>query len=492
MSLRPGRRLRTALASASLRVRVMAVAALLVTITSVVMGSLGTALLHGYLIGRADQQLRDFAMVASRNLAAGTPRLPRARQPGQPSQPFQFLIEIISSGGRISVTEAPLHHASLPQIAASRLSRAQEPFTAPAAGDPGHSWRVLVRALPGGRHAVVAYGLDNLNSTVTRLEIADAVAGAIAIVLLAGIGLPLVRISLAPLARIGDTAAAIAAGDLSRRIDHPPHSTEVGRLAESLNTMLARIEAAYRAREEGEARALDSEDRMRRFVADASHELRTPLTSVRGLAEFSLQQGTETSPAELLRRMTLIHSEATRMGRLVEDLLMLAQFDLDRPLDRRPIDLPSIAAQAVLAARLIQPDRPITLHADAPVIVDGDAERLRQVLDNLIGNALQHTPRGSAVTVSVQDQAGQAQLTVADHGPGLTSGQAARVFERFYRTDRARARAQGGTGLGLSIAATLTAAHAGTITVNTQPGRGAAFTVRLPLASVASEKTGLR
>jgi two-component system, OmpR family, sensor kinase len=190
--------------------------------------------------------------------------------------------------------------------------------------------------------------------------------------------------------------------------------------------------------------------------------------------------------------MTLIHAEATRMGRLVEDLLMLAQFDLDRPLDRRPVDLSSIAAQAVLAARLIQPDRPITLRADAPVIVDGDAERLRQVLDNLIGNALQHTPRGSAVTVSVQDQAGQAQLTVADSGPGMTSDQASHVFERFYRTDRARARARGGTGLGLSIAATLTAAHAGTITVDTQPGRGAAFRVRLPLAAVTSEKTGLR
>jgi two-component system OmpR family sensor kinase len=256
--------------------------------------------------------------------------------------------------------------------------------------------------------------------------------------------------------------------------------------------MLARIEAAYRAREKGEARALDSEDRMRRFVADASHELRTPLTSVRGLAEFSLQQGTDASPAELLRLMTLIHTEATRMGRLVEDLLMLAQFDQDRPVDRRPVDLSSIAARTVLAARLIQPDRPITLHADAPVIVDGDAERLRQVADNLIGNALQHTPRGSPITVTVQDQAGRAQLSVADHGPGLTADQAAHVFERFYRTDRARSRARGGTGLGLSIAAALIAAHDGTITVGSQPGRGAAFTVSLPLAAVAGEKTGRR
>ena len=490
MRFRPARRLRAAVANASLRVRVMAVAAFLVMITSVVMGSLGTALLHGYLLGRADQQLRDFAAVAGRNLTAGPPRLPRARQPGQPSQPFQFLIEILSADGRVSVTEAPLHHASLPRISPSRLRGAPEPFTVPAAGDPGRSWRVLVRTLPGGRHAVIAFSLDSLNSAVTRLEIADAIAGAVAIALLAGIGLPLVRISLSPLAKIENTAAAIAAGDLSRRIDHPPHSTEVGRLADALNTMLARIEAAYRAREEGEARALDSEDRMRQFVADASHELRTPLTSVRGLAEFSLQQGTDASHVELLRLMTLIQTEATRMGRLVDDLLVLAQFDQDRPLERHPVDLSSIAARAVLAARLIQPGRPITLRADVPVIVDGDAERLRQVLDNLIGNALQHTPRGSAVAITVADQAGQAQLTVADSGPGLTADQASRVFERFYRTDRARTRAQGGSGLGLSIAAALAAAHAGTITVDTQPGRGATFQVRLPLSAMVSEKTG--
>ncbi|HEX9352272.1 MAG TPA: ATP-binding protein [Streptosporangiaceae bacterium] len=492
MTPRTCRRLRAALANASLRVRVMAVAAFLVTITSVVMGSLGTALLHGYLLNRADQQLRDFGSVARRNLAAGARRPPLPARAGQPSQPFQFLIEVIGSGGRVSVTEAPLHHAALPEIAAARLTGLQQPYTAPAPGDPGHAWRVLVLALPGGRHAVIAFSLDNLDSTVTRLEVADAVAGAIAIVLLAGIGLPLVRISLAPLATIGDTAAAIAAGDLSRRIGHPPHNTEVGRLADALNTMLARIEAAYRAREEGEARALDSEDRMRRFVADASHELRTPLTSVRGLAEFSLQQGTDASQAELLRLMTLIHHEALRMGRLVEDLLMLAQFDQDRPLDRHPVDLSSIAARAVLAARLIQPDRPITLHADAPVIVDADAERLRQVIDNLIGNALQHTPRGSPVTVMVQDQAGQAQLTVADNGPGMTAGQASRVFERFYRTDRARSRAQGGTGLGLSIAAALTAAHAGTITIDSEPGHGAAFRVTLPLATATSDTAGRR
>ena len=297
------------------------------------------------------------------------------------------------------------------------------------------------------------------------------------------------RASLAPLGRIEATAAAIAGGDLSRRIGQPSRDTEVGRLAGALDTMLGRIEAAYQARAEGEARALRSEDRMRQFVADASHELRTPLTSVRGLAEFGLQQGRAASPDELLRLMTLIQHEASRMGRLVEDLLLLAKFDADRSLDRRHVDLSSIAAQAVQAARIVNPGRPITLLADDPVIVYADTERLRQVIDNLIGNAMQHTPPGSAVTVSVTGTTGLGEIIVADNGPGMTAEQAARVFERFYRTDSARSRARGGTGLGLSIAASLAAAHGGDITVDTKPGQGAAFHVRLPLAASVESET---
>ena len=489
MRARPGTRLRAVLANASLRVRVMAVAAILVTITSVVMGSLGTSLLRGYLIGRADQQLRSFAVLASHRLASpGSPFGP-ARPPGQPGQsglPIQFLVEVVGASGKVQVAGRPQHDMPPPEITASQLARPGGPFTTTAQGDPAGSWRVLVTALPGGRHVVVATSLGDLNSTVIRLEVADAAAGAIAIALLAGIGLPLVRISLSPLARIESTAAAIAAGDLSRRIDHPPPGTEVGRLAKALNAMLGRIEAAYRAREEGEAHARDSEERMRRFVADASHELRTPLTAVRGLAEFSLQQGDGASRAELLRLMTLIQQEAGRMGRLVEDLLMLAQFDEHPPLDLHLVDLSSIAAEAVQAARLMQPGRRIALHADEPVIVHADGGRIRQVIDNLVGNAVQHTPAGSPVTVTVHGQAGQARLTVADTGPGMTADQAARVFERFYRTDGARSRARGGAGLGLSIAATLTAAHGGTITVDTEPGRGAAFRVWLPLAADAA------
>jgi two-component system OmpR family sensor kinase len=481
MTLRPGTRLRARLANASLRARVMVAAAVLVMITSAVMGLLGTALLRGYLSGRADSQLLSFASGISHESAP-----PKFQHDGPAQLPSPFLIEGISAYGQVQVLGGSVPGVSPPQLSAAELHGSGRPFTAVAAGAPGHSWRVLVRPLTGGGYAVIAYSLDTLNSTVTRLEVADAAAGAIAILVLAALVLPLVRVSLAPLTRIEAAAEAIAAGDLSRRIDRAPADTEVGRLAAVLNTMLGRIEAAYRAREEGETRARDSEDRMRQFVADASHELRTPLTSVRGLAEFSLQQGEAASRAELVRRMALIQQEAIRMGLLVEDLLLLARLDEDRPLDRRPVDLSSVAAEAVQVARAAQHSHPIALLAGPePVIVSADSARLRQIIDNLISNAVRHTPPGTAVTVTVDAVPGHGQLLVTDNGPGMTAEQASRVFERFYRTDYARTRTRGGTGLGLSIAASLVEAHRGTITVGTRPGHGATFRVRLPLMTAS-------
>jgi signal transduction histidine kinase len=471
--------LRAAAARASLRTRFTAAAAILVALTSLATGLLGTTLLRGYLIGRADGQLQDFAAVASRVLTG-----PHAAPDGGPPQglPTQFLVEVVSPDGHVQVAGNPLSHAAPLRLSAAQLANEKGPFTVQA-GDPAGSWRAVVKPLPDGQRTVISLSLEGIDSTVSRLEVADALAGIVAIAVLAGIGIPLVRTSLGPLRRIEETAAAIAAGDLSQRIDLPSGRTEVGRLAVALNTMLGRIETAYQAREGGEARALSSEDRMRQFVADASHELRTPLTSVRGLADFALQQGADAGPDELLRLMGLVRQEATRMGRLVEDLLLLAQLDLDRPLEPRPVDLASVAAEAVGAARMAQPHRTITLTASDPVIACADDGRLRQVIDNLIGNAVQHTPSGSPVTVTVTSSAGTGYITVADRGPGMTPEQAAHVFERFYRTDHARTRSRGGAGLGLSIAAALTAAHGGDITVQTAPGQGAAFCVRLPLAA---------
>ena len=475
----PGRR-RAGLRGASLRVRVMAAAALLVALTSLVAAVLGTTLLRSYLLSRSDSQLLDFSKVASR--IVDRQQLQPAGSSRSQALPTQFLVEVVGAGGQVQVAGGPLGSASGLRLSAAQLGQTGTPFTA-----AGGSWRVLVEPQSGGAHLVIAYSLGDLNSTVTRLELADALAGGAAVVLLAGIGLPLVRASLAPLGRIEATAAAIAGGDLSRRIDHPAGNTEVGRLAEALDVMLASIEAAYLARADGEARALRSEKRMRRFTADASHELRTPLTSVRGLAEYGLQQGDAASREELLRLMGLIAGESGRMSRLVDDLLLLARFDAGRPLDRRPVDLASLAAEAVQRARIVAPGRPVTLEAAEPVIVDGDEGRLTQVIDNLIGNAIKHTPPGSPVTVTVAGRAGEAELTVADRGPGMTAEQASRVFERFYRTDGARTRASGGAGLGLAIATALAAAHGGEITVDTAPGHGAAFCLRLPQAGTWQE-----
>jgi signal transduction histidine kinase len=485
-------RWRAAVRGMSLRSRVMAVAALLVFLTSLVTAVLGTTLLRSYLLSRVDTQLQDFATVANRTVAREQLQPSGSSRPQ--SLPTTFLVETIAADGQVSMAGGPLGATDGPRLSAAQLSDAGTPFIVPAAGTSGDSWRVLVEQTSGGGHLVIAYGLGDLDSTVTRLEIADAIAAAAAVVLLAGVGLPLVRASLAPLREIESAAAAIAGGDLSRRIDHAARNTEVGRLAQALDMMLASLEAAYRARADGEARALRSEERMRRFIADASHELRTPLTSVRGLAEFGLQQGAQASQEELLRLMGLIVGEAGRMGRLVDDLLLLARSDVGRALERRLVDLASIAAEAVQQARIVTTGRRITLEAAEPVIVDGDRERLRQVIDNLIGNALQHTPPGTPVAVTVSSEPGNGWLTVADQGPGMTPEQASHVFERFYRTDGARTRARGGTGLGLAIAASLAAAHGGELTVDTEPGRGAAFRLRLPLAetfqAIATESQG--
>jgi two-component system, OmpR family, sensor kinase len=485
-------RWRLAMRGASLRTRVMAAAALLVVITALVTAIMGATLLRSYLVFRSDAQLRDFAKVATRIVERE--QLQPADSSRSRALPAQFLVEVIGTDGKIELAGGPLGSAGDLPLSAAQLSDTGTPFTAAATAAAPGSWRVLVQRLSGGDHLVIAYSLGDLNSTVTRLELADALAGAVAIVLLAGLGLPLVRASLAPLAGIEAAAAAIAGGDLSRRIDHPATNTEVGRLAEALDVMLASIETAYVARADGEGRALRSQERLRRFTADASHELRTPLTCVRGLAEYGMQQGTAASPEELLRLLSLIDREADRMGRLVADLLLLARFDAGRPLDRRPMDLASLAAEAVERARIKDPGRPITLQATEPVIVDADEERLAQVIDNLLGNALQHTPSGSPVTVTVTGSASRAELTVADHGPGMTAEQASHVFERFYRTDGARIRDRGGAGLGLAIAVSLAEAHGGEITVDTAPGHGAAFRLHLPpaatLQDIASRSQG--
>jgi signal transduction histidine kinase len=255
--------------------------------------------------------------------------------------------------------------------------------------------------------------------------------------------------------------------------------------------MLTQIETAFRAQQASEEQARGSENRMRRFVADASHELRTPLTSIRGFAEL-YRQGAVRSDEEVRRLMERIEAEGARMGLLVEDLLLLARLDQQRPLTFGPVDLAGIAGDAVHDAKAVQPDRPIVLHLDESLtdvpIVRGDDGRLRQVIGNLVTNALTHTPPTAKVTVTVgqaPDDPDMLVLQVADEGPGMDPADAERAFERFYRADVSRTRAAGGTGLGLAIVSSLVAAHGGSVGLDTVPGKGAVVTVRLPRSGPA-------
>jgi two-component system OmpR family sensor kinase len=333
-------------------------------------------------------------------------------------------------------------------------------------------FRVRADSTPSGQQLLVAVPLAEQRQTLGRLS---GIMLAVGMGVLVGLGLLawwIVRIGLRPLERIGHTAADIAAGDLSKRVEPADERTEIGRLGIALNAMLAQIEEAF-------AERTASEDRLRRFLADASHELRTPLTSIRGYAEL-FRRGANERPDDLAKSMQRIEQEAGRMGVLVEDLLVLARLDQGRPLEKRAVDLADLASDAVADARAVDPARPIGLASNGPVVVQGDETRLRQVLANLLTNALHHTPAKTPVEVEVAEADGNAVLIVADHGPGLPPEDADKIFERFYRADRSRARETGGVGLGLSIVAAITHAHDGTVVVEQTPGGGATFRVTLP------------
>ncbi len=370
---------------------------------------------------------------------------------------------------------------------------------------------------------IVATDVTTVYNTIQKLIWMDVIISAAIVCVLAFVGFAVVQANLRPLVDIEETAGEIADGHLNRRVPERDPRTEIGSLGRSLNIMLSQIETAFHAREQSEAAAHQSEERMRRFVGDASHELRTPLTAIRGFAEYYRQRGglvaywdkeeaasasageagTGTlttggglTPDDLDRIMQRVEKEAARMGLLVEDLLLLARLDQQRPLARQPIDLLSLAADAVHDARLLAPDRTIDLSVQpgAAFLVIGDDPRLRQVIGNLISNALTHTPDGSPIEVSIgsgtldprmPDSAPAVTLDVIDHGPGMNPEQAHRVFERFYRADQARTRATGGSGLGLAIVSALVAAHGGVASVRTAPGRGATFRIALPLAPEA-------
>ncbi len=339
----------------------------------------------------------------------------------------------------------------------------------------GDRYRVRASIEPSApnRILLIAAPLNSVDSTLHRLLLIELLVTAIALLAMTVVGLWVIRIGLKPLDAMGKTAAAIAAGDLSQRVEEDDR-TEVGRLGLALNSMLAHIEEAVSALEA-------SESKLRRFVADASHELRTPLAAVRAYAEL-FTRGAASRPDDLERSMKGISRESERMSVLVDDLLLLAHLDEGRPLTLEPIAFEDVVAEAIETAKTLEPDRP--LEADlTPSTVLGDHDRLRQVIDNLLGNVRAHTPPdATAPQVTLTHDGETAVLAVADSGPGMDEETRAHVFERFYRADPSRARASGGAGLGLAIVDAVVEAHGGTVEVESEPGAGTTIRVRIPLA----------
>jgi two-component system, OmpR family, sensor kinase len=346
---------------------------------------------------------------------------------------------------------------------------------------------VLAMDVPGDQHIVVAASQQEVDLAVRDMRRIFLLLSLGALGVTGVLVYRLVGRSLRPLEEVERTAAVIATGDLSLRVPVRRPGSEVGRLAAAFNSMLGQIESAFLARADSEQAARRSEERMRRFVADASHELRTPLTSIRGYAEL-YRQGSVTDPEEVSRLLRRVEDEGARMGLLVDDLLLLARLDRQRPPTNDLVDLVVLAGDAVHDARAVDPGRPVGLRVDLPagqedgfaLPVLGDEARLRQVLGNLVGNALTHTPPGTPVEVRLRAEGGDAVVEVADSGPGLPPEHAEHVFERFFRVDAGRSRAAGGTGLGLAIVAALVEAHGGRVEVRTAPGEGATFRVLLP------------
>ncbi len=435
--------------------------------------------LRSFLYKRVDASL-DTAQIAVEHRPLQDAAIDRSAPPGTfvelrgPADNIERAVILAPPGGQQVTPKLPNHIRGL---TAGDGGEPRTYFTVEAMERGGSPFRVRASTLGDGSQLIVGVPLHDTILTLHQLLAIELAVTAAALVAAVGVGWWLVQVGLRPLADVKRTAAAIAEGQLDRRVPGDGADTEVGQVARALNTMLGRIESAFAERDATEAR-------LRRFVADASHELRTPLTAVGAYAEM-FDRGASGRPDDLARVMTGIQAETARMSRLVEDLLLLARLDEGRPLERRPVEVVGLAAEAIETATAVGPDWPVTLHADHPVEVVGDAARLRQVVDNLLANVRAHTPPGTTALVRVAVDADDAVVEVADNGPGLTDEQASRVFERFYRADPSRSRERGGAGLGLGIVASIVAAHGGRVAASSPLSGGAVFTVRLPLASHA-------
>ena len=373
------------------------------------------------------------------------------------------------------LNSAPISDYLTGLLPAEVASHGDKPFTIEA---PGADFRVITRALPNNAGTVVAaQSLRDLDRTTSRLGFLFALIGFALLFIIALAARTVVKVGLRPLEDAEKTAEEIASGNYSARMPETNPGTEVGRLVTSLNSMLSRIEKSFAIQNE-------SENKLRRFVADASHELRTPITAIRGFSELH-RQGAVTGEKETAELIGRIESESKRMGSLVEDLLLLARLDQAREMDSKPVDINRVVEDAVISARAAGPEHPVTLRSlDDEIFTLGDEVRIHQVVANLLANARAHTPAGTPITVSVASTDAGVEISVADKGPGLSEEDQKRIFERFYRADASRVRSgEEGSGLGLSIVDAVMRAHGGSVSVESTPGAGATFTLHFPQGS---------
>jgi two-component system OmpR family sensor kinase len=355
------------------------------------------------------------------------------------------------------------------------VSHQGKPFTLD--GDNGQSpVRVVAKLLPSGvGTVVVSLSLAEVDKTLGQLTLFYILISLFALIFIAAIGWALIQLSLRPLHEIEDTAAAIAEGDLSARLPEVNPKTEVGRLTGSLNAMLSRIEESFSVRRE-------SEERLRRFVADASHELRTPLTAIRGFAELH-RQGAVSGEEKVKELVGRIESESIRMSSLVEDLLLLARLDQTPTFAKDPVDINHLVAECVESARAAGKEHKIEFKLPSEdLFVLGDSMRIHQAVANLLANARTHTPAGTKIRVDISQSENETMISVSDDGPGLSDDDQKRIFERFFRADPSRVRNSGeGSGLGLAIVDAVMKAHGGSVSVESKLGFGASFTLHFPI-----------
>jgi two-component system OmpR family sensor kinase len=467
-----------------------------VTLVLVVVSATATATyiaLHSFLLDRLDQQLNgqsDQDHIVSYFQLSQVPNLPTARGPQT-----VWAVALDTSG---NVILDPPHSLALTM---SLSARERDALLSHQNGSPltistmdGEQLRIVVRAAQAINRntgvivpAVVVIGLsiDEVNRTLHRLIWIEVAIGALAVAAAFGLTTWGVHLSLRPLNRVTRTAREVTAelspegAGLDRRVPEGDPETEVGQLAESFNSLMGTVETQFAAR-------VESEERMRQFLADASHELRTPLTSIRGYAELSRMRRAngESEHGDTLDR---IESEGTRMSRLVDDLLLLARGDRGAPPQLEVVDVAEVIEDAVDGARVAYPQRRIDIAVPHGLTLLADRDQLLRVLRNLITNAALHTEPNGPIQVSGEAAGEHVVLRVVDSGPGLPPEQAQHVFERFWRADKARSRARGGSGLGLAIVAQLVQAHRGTVEFESSAADGTTVTVRLPRDGAAPD-----